>query len=896
MSKKTFFSNALILVMISIASLSAADTILVPADYPSIQEAIDASTDGDTVIVSPGTYYEGIEFKGKNITLQSEDPTSPSVVENTVIGWQEGTPNYTIVTFAGTENDKCVLSGFTITHDQIYKSYPGIEGNGTRATIMHNRIIKNGEDQEHARYGGGISGCHGLIKSNVIAENYAVVDGGGLYECNGVIEGNIIKQNYAKGFFGGGLANCHGIIRNNEIILNYSQNHGGGIANSEGIIENNIIRKNTAIEGGGLFRCYGHILYNTIEQNHGLDHGGGLASCHCLVKGNLIKLNKADEYGGAAFQCSGLFIGNIIEKNDARKLGGAFSLCSGDILDNEVKQNISVYGGAFYKCSGRIAFNDINENTAEKIGGAFFNMSEGTIENNTIRYNNAYENGGAFNSCHVPVRNNIIENNTSDKDGGAFHNCNGEIQNNIIQANIAQYGGAFSLCSGKIENNVVHYNGALGGGGFFDCDASIQNCIIWSNAASIGSQLYNSSPPEYSCIQDWIMLGNHNTGLDPLFTSTLSNDFHLKMTSPCIDAGNPEEQYNDAILPPGLETVRNDMGAYGGPYNSGWLRGLPGGALADLTQYGDVWTADNEGAPPFYNPERLSWLGFSYKPEEGWLPMKGDFANDGFDDLVQITEYGDAWVYTNPETGYTPSRWGWLGYSYDETVTENGNLPLTGDVDGDEDDDLIQVTSYSDVWVATSSETMYDAPTRWGWLGFRFKRGDESNAGAIPVPGDVNADGMDDLIQVTEYGDVWVALSNGNYYANPTSWGWAGFRYQPEAGWLPLVGDFNGDGMCDLVQITPTGDPWVILSDGNSFDLTQRWGWIGISYNESDGSYPLAADINADGKTDLIQVKPDGSAWVAFSLGDSFDNPEFWGFTGFRFSREDGWLPFYLNY
>ena len=55
-----------------------------PADFNNIQAAIDDSNDGDTVIISTGTYTgdgnRDINFKGKAITVRSSDPKDPAVV------------------------------------------------------------------------------------------------------------------------------------------------------------------------------------------------------------------------------------------------------------------------------------------------------------------------------------------------------------------------------------------------------------------------------------------------------------------------------------------------------------------------------------------------------------------------------------------------------------------------------------------------------------------------------------------------------------------------------------------------------------------------------------------------------------------------------------------------
>ena len=63
------------IVFLIVGSTAVAATRLVPSQYPNIQSAISASSDGDKVIVDPNTYTgegnKNLDFLGRKITVKS---------------------------------------------------------------------------------------------------------------------------------------------------------------------------------------------------------------------------------------------------------------------------------------------------------------------------------------------------------------------------------------------------------------------------------------------------------------------------------------------------------------------------------------------------------------------------------------------------------------------------------------------------------------------------------------------------------------------------------------------------------------------------------------------------------------------------------------------------------
>lgn len=159
----------------SVAAQASAATIQVPSQFSTIQAAINASVNGDVIVVAPGTYAEAITFGGKRVHLRSSDGAAATTINAQSLG-------NAVVRFENAENNQAIIEGFTL------RGGTGKPGAVTR--------------------GGGIfiSAATPIIRSCIIRNNTAG-QGGGIYVTDapsGVqIQNTIIAVNSAN--FGGGL-------------------------------------------------------------------------------------------------------------------------------------------------------------------------------------------------------------------------------------------------------------------------------------------------------------------------------------------------------------------------------------------------------------------------------------------------------------------------------------------------------------------------------------------------------------------------------------------------------------------------------------------------------------------------------------------------------------------
>lgn len=285
----------LIIVCIFTSSLAFSQVLNVPKQFKTIQSAIAYSSDGDTVLVANGTYYENINLLGKKIIVTSHYLIDKDLahINNTIIdGSRSPTPyQSSVVYFMTGEDTNSILCGFTITG-----------GKGTPSPPQH---------KYNAMAGGGIiiSKSGAKILNNNILGNKVIgprASGGGI-----IIESPKHAVHISNNYIG-----------RNEVIVTESHGGGAGIfclySNDKVLIRNNIFSDNIAIDTdsskgiGGAVKLIGSnpIIKNNLFKNNSASFGGGIGTSYpinhqeSIIENNTFVLNIAQIMGGAIFSFS----------------------------------------------------------------------------------------------------------------------------------------------------------------------------------------------------------------------------------------------------------------------------------------------------------------------------------------------------------------------------------------------------------------------------------------------------------------------------------------------------------------------------------------------------------------------------------------------------------------
>jgi len=102
------------IVLLAFGSISFSTTWYVPP-IPSIQSGIDSCVANDSVLVASGAYYENINFNGKAISVVSISGYGSTIIDGDNAG--------NVITFNHGEGQGSLISGFTITHGNLYGVY-----------------------------------------------------------------------------------------------------------------------------------------------------------------------------------------------------------------------------------------------------------------------------------------------------------------------------------------------------------------------------------------------------------------------------------------------------------------------------------------------------------------------------------------------------------------------------------------------------------------------------------------------------------------------------------------------------------------------------------------------------------------------------------------------------
>jgi len=510
-----------------VSDVLLATVIHVPDDQPTIQAGLNSAAEGDTVLVSPGIYYENIFWPETNgIRLIGSGYEDCIIDGNDLAGvisfsWELG----------GIIDINTEISGFTLRNGRAAGSAPNDRGGGISCFLaspyIHDLSIENCTALTR---GGGLH-CEALsaphILRVILSENQAP-EGGGVYlsaNCNLFMNDVVLMANAAEQN-GGGLYcdNTDPLLDDVTILSNFAGTAGGGIALSYSDPELNgvTIIGNSALIGGGL-HCFGStpsLTATVIICNSALHNGGGIYfndnagalfadDDRCNLYGNDILQNRG--YGAELFAVDCDLIAVIVDTFSVLTptsyhaspidnfsfdiLHGSYELIDADLyvaVDGD-NSNPGTSPETPLKTI-QYALSRISDGNRVHLAEGIYSPST-TGESFPIRWSNQVDLIGAG------IDESILD---AEQTGTVLefeHISNANIQDLSLRNGFAQYGGGVYCISSHPQLQQVTISGnqvQLCGGGIYcrDSNPELSDVICESNAAFLGGGLYceNSHP------------------------------------------------------------------------------------------------------------------------------------------------------------------------------------------------------------------------------------------------------------------------------------------------------------------------------------------------------------------------------------------------------------------
>jgi len=556
--------------------------IRVPGDYPTIQAAANAAVEGNIILVSPGTYYEDININKQGISLIGSG-AGETIIEGKIridVSGPSSTPLTTI-------------SGFTIQNSDV-----GIYCSG-RKYIIKNNVI----------YGCSQTGIYldkssqSTIQNNTIAN--CTQNGIEVSDSDYVtIKNNIIVNNGGYGMFGYG-SSWYPDINYNNVYNNTSGNYSGFTAGANDIsidplfldpdnADYHLHPSSPCIDAGDPF-----FIFNDPDGSRndiGAFGGSEAKNIYRYVPSGHSIQSAID----ASDKDDTILVGPGVYNENIDFRGKSVKVMSLDGPEN------TIINGSVYFVSNETRNSILKGFTIQNCQGILCQASSPTIENCVIKNNLSWrgsihsEGFDIANPASPLIKGCLIKDNTQDAYGPypaggitVYYLSNPEIINCIItnnnsssslKAGIACFGGSIGIPQPQITNNTISNNSGSGIfygyttgvptklGSFTTSYTQIENNIITNNSKygieSLGglhrnqidfNNVWANSLGNYSGFIDGDLTGiNGNMSKDPQFKG--AGDYHLKLYSPSIDAGNGADDYS---LEPNPNGARINQGNYG---------------------------------------------------------------------------------------------------------------------------------------------------------------------------------------------------------------------------------------------------------------------------------------------------------------------------------------------
>jgi parallel beta-helix repeat protein len=397
-----------------------------PADFHTIQEAINNASDGDTIFVYNGTYYENVVVN-KTVLLVGEDP-STTIIDGGGIG-------DVVYLTAG----NVVIKNFKIRNSGSYYAPPnsGIRMEASYCNITHNIVTNNSV---------GVylyESSYNSIYSNNVTNKY---EGIILHDSlNNNISGNNIIAHEYEGVILSWLSS------NNVISGNNITNNGRGISIADS--SNNVVSGN-------------NIVATSLKE--GMDAISLLASSNIIISENIITNHWAGIELSYSLNCT--IYKNTMNGNTYNfgVWGSALShflhsIYVSNLVDGKpvyylVNQKDLVINPSTYPEIGYLAL--INSTNIQVEGLMLTNNWHSLLlaytNNSKITYNTiagARNNGGVVLLCSS--NNKIYGNNITDNYCGI--SLSDSLNNTIASNNITDNDGYGLYLSGS-SNNAIHHN------------------------------------------------------------------------------------------------------------------------------------------------------------------------------------------------------------------------------------------------------------------------------------------------------------------------------------------------------------------------------------------------------------------------------------------------------